>query len=92
MKISMKTRSIGYTYGSTSGVYSFRNEKSIRHESLLEKEFIQLMDFNDNVIDIIGQPVIEYISKEGKKENIQLISWFSLKNQNLKNISLNHFL
>jgi hypothetical protein len=63
----MKTRSIGYTYGSTSGVYSFRNEKSIRHESLLEKEFIQLMDFNDNVIDIIGQPIIEYISKEGKK-------------------------
>ena len=68
MKISMKKRKIGYTYGSSSGVYSFRNEKSIQFESLLEKDFIQLMDFNDNVIDIIEQPItIEYTTIKGNK-------------------------
>ncbi len=56
MKISMKKRKIGYTYGTSSGVYSFRNEKSIPYESLLEKDFIQLMDNNSNVIDIESQP------------------------------------
>lgn len=56
MKISMKKRKIGYTYGTSSGVYSFRNEKSIQFESPLERDFIQLMDHNSNVIDIEGQP------------------------------------
>lgn len=57
MKISMKKRKIGYTYGTSSGVYSFRNEKSIQNESPLEKDFIQLMDNNPNVVDIEGQPI-----------------------------------
>lgn len=56
MKISMKKRKIGYTYGTSSGVYSFRNEKSIQYESPIEKDFIQLMDNNSNVTDIEGQP------------------------------------
>jgi hypothetical protein len=56
MKISMKKRKIGYTYGTSSGVYSFRNEKSILFESPLERDFIQLMDHNSNVMDIEGQP------------------------------------
>lgn len=67
MKISVKNRKIGYTYGSVSGVYSFRNEKMIQHESLLEKDFIHLMNFNDTVIDITEQPfTIEYQTKNGK--------------------------
>lgn len=66
MKISVKNRKIGYTYGSVSGIYSFRNEKTIRHESLLEKDFIHLMNFNDRVLDITEQPfTIEYMSKNG---------------------------
>lgn len=67
MKISIKSRKIGYTYGSVSGVYSFRKEKTIRYESLLEKDFIHLMNFNDRVLDIVEQPfTIEYIAKNGR--------------------------
>lgn len=67
MKISTKNRKIGYTYGSVSGVYSFRKEKTIQYESLLEKDFIHLMNFNDRVLDITEQPfTIEYEVEKGK--------------------------
>lgn len=66
MKISLKNRKIGYTYGSVSGVYSFRKEKTIQYESLLEKDFIHLMNFNDRVLDITEQPfTITYKNKDG---------------------------
>lgn len=67
MKISVKNRKIGYTYGSVSGIYSFREEKTIQYESLLEKDFIHLMNFNDRVLDITEQPfTIEYETENGK--------------------------
>lgn len=61
MKISHKNRKIGYTYGSLSGVFSFRGEKSIAFESTLERDLLTLLEFNDSVIDIVEQPfTIEY--------------------------------
>jgi hypothetical protein len=67
LRISVKNRKIGYTYGSVSGIYSFRKEKTIKYESLLEKDFIHLMNFNDRVLDITEQPfTIEYKTKSGK--------------------------
>lgn len=64
----MKNRKIGYTYGSLSGVCSFRKEKSIAFESTLERDFITLMEFNDSVSDIVEQPVtIEYTNANGRE-------------------------
>lgn len=63
----MKNRKIGYTYGSVSGVCSFRKEKSIAFESTLERDLITLMGFNDSVSDIIEQPLtIEYTNANGR--------------------------
>lgn len=68
MKISHKNRKIGYTYGSTSGKFMFRNQKVILFESLLEKNFLQLLEFNDLVLDVIEQPfTLEYLTKKGNK-------------------------
>lgn len=68
MKISHKNRKIGYTYGSTSGKFMFRNEKVILFESLLEKSFLQVLEFNDMVLDVIGQPfTLEYTTDKGNK-------------------------
>jgi len=67
MRISSKKRKIGYTYGSVSGRYPFRKQKSITFESLLEKDFLSFCDFNTSVEDIIEQPLtIEYMNKKGK--------------------------
>ena len=67
MKISMNKRKIGYTYGSVSGLYPFRGEKSIAFESPLERDFLIMMEFNDAVVDVIGQPMtFEYEHKNGK--------------------------
>ncbi|WP_373031440.1 TnsA endonuclease N-terminal domain-containing protein [Sulfurovum sp.] len=64
----MKNRKIGYTYGSVSGRYSFRKEKSIAFESTLERDLIALLEFNDSVIDVIEQPVtLEYVNQNGRK-------------------------
>ena len=64
----MKNRKIGYTYGSVSGVCSFRKEKSISFESTLERDLITLMGFNDSVSDIIEQPLtIEYTNANGRE-------------------------
>lgn len=68
MKISMKNRKIGYTYGSLSGHFPFRKEKSIAFESQLERDFLTLFEFNDSVCDIIEQPVtINYTNSNGIK-------------------------
>ena len=45
-------------YGSISGNYAFRGEKTIWFETTLERDFILKQEFNNNVIDVIGQPVV----------------------------------
>lgn len=68
MKISHKNRKIGYTYGSTSGKFMFRNKKIILFESLLEKSFLQVLEFNDIVLDVVEQPfTIETQITKGNK-------------------------
>ena len=67
MRISMKNRKIGYTYGSVSGHFSFRKQKSIAFESTLERDFLTLLEFNDSVEDVIEQPLtIEYENHNGR--------------------------
>lgn len=67
MKISMKKRKIGYTYGSLSGNYAFRGEKSIQFESSLERDFITMMEFDNCVVDIVEQPMtFEYVNANGR--------------------------
>lgn len=67
MKISMKKRKIGYTYGSVSGHYAFRKQKSIAFESTLERDLLTLLEYNDSVSDVIEQPVtIEYTNHNGR--------------------------
>ena len=50
-------RKIGPTKCSVSGYYSFRNTISIHYESSLERDFVMLHEFDDNVIETISQPV-----------------------------------
>jgi len=67
MKIVQKNRKGGYTYGSCSGYYPFRGEKSIWYESLLEKDFLILLEYNDMVLDITEQPLcFEYENHNGR--------------------------
>jgi len=67
MRISMKNRKIGYTYGSVSGYFSFRKQKSIAFESTLERDLLTLLEFNDSVSDVVEQPVtIEYTNENGR--------------------------
>lgn len=66
MIISMKKRKIGYTYGSVSGHFSFRREKSIAFESTLERDLLTILEFNDSVSDVVEQPItIEYTNSNG---------------------------
>ncbi|UFS62733.1 heteromeric transposase endonuclease subunit TnsA [Sulfurimonas sp. HSL-3221] len=66
MKISLKNRKIGYTYGSISGYYAFRKEKSIAFESTLERDLLVVLEFYDLVLDVIEQPVtLEYFGADG---------------------------
>ena len=68
MKISMKKRKIGYTYGSVSGYFAFRQEKSIAFESTLERDLLTLLEFNDSVADVTEQPLtIEYTNPNGRR-------------------------
>ncbi|RLI61422.1 MAG: heteromeric transposase endonuclease subunit TnsA [Candidatus Asgardarchaeum californiense] len=67
MKISMKKRKVGYTYGSVSGHFAFRKQKSIAFESTLERDLLTLLEFNDSVDDVIEQPLtIEYVNHNGR--------------------------
>jgi len=66
MRISKKNRKGEYTYGSSSGYYPFRGEKSIWYESLLERDLLILLEHNDMVLDVQEQPVtIEYTNHNG---------------------------
>lgn len=66
MKISLKNRKANYTYGSSSGYYPFRGEKSIWYESTLERDLLILLEYNDMVLDIEEQPItIEYTNSNG---------------------------
>jgi len=68
MIISQKNRKGGYTYGSSSGYYPFRGEKSIWYESLLERDLLVLLEFNEMVMDIQEQPMtIEYVNANGRE-------------------------
>jgi hypothetical protein len=63
----MKNRKIGYTYGSVSGRYAFRKEKTVAFESTLERDLLTLLEFNDSVLDVVEQPVtLEYINHNGR--------------------------
>lgn len=63
----MKKRKIGYTYGSVSGYYPFRKQKSIAFESTLERDLLVLLEFNDSVCDVVEQPItIEYVNANGR--------------------------
>lgn len=67
MKISTQSRTIGYTYGSVSGHFAFRKQKSIAFESTLERDLLTLLEFNDSVSDVIEQPItIEYTNDNGR--------------------------
>lgn len=55
-------------YGSISGNYAFRGEKTIWYESTLERDFLIKQEFNNNVIDVVSQPiVIPYITELGNE-------------------------
>lgn len=55
-------------YGSISGYYSFRGEKTIWFESTLERDFLFKQEYNKNVIDIVEQPIsIPYITELGNE-------------------------
>ena len=63
----MNNRKIGYTYGSISGIYPFRKEKSIAYESPLERDFLILLEFNDSVSDVVEQPLtLQYKNQKGR--------------------------
>ncbi len=67
MKISHKKRKIGYTYGSLSGLYPFRGEKSIAYESSLERDMLKLLEHDKRVLSVIEQPfTIEYVNDNGR--------------------------
>ena len=64
----MKNRKIGYTFGSVSGYFSFRKQKSIAFESTLERDLLTLLEFNDSVSDVIEQPLtIEYTNDNDRE-------------------------
>lgn len=55
-------------YGSISGNYSFRSEKTIWFESTLERDFLFKQEYNNSVIDVVSQPIsIPYITELGNE-------------------------
>lgn len=69
LRISQKKRKIGYTYGSVSGRYPFRREKTIEYESQLEADLLAILEFNDSIVDVESQPfTIEEVDETGKTE------------------------
>ncbi len=79
MKISMKKRKIGYTYGSVSGRYPFRGEKSIEFESRLEADLLTVLEFSPAVVDVEEQPfTIIYEDEKGKERQYtpDFLVWF----------------
>ena len=67
MKILMNNRKIGYTYGTISGHYPFRKDASVAYESPLERDFLIMLEFNDSVSEVIGQPLtFQYKNENGR--------------------------
>ncbi len=53
-------------YGSVSGYYAFRGEDTIWFESTLERDLLQKLEFNANVMQVVSQPVeIPYLTNLG---------------------------
>lgn len=79
MKIKQAGRKIGYTYGSVSGRFSFRGDKTVCFESKLEKDFLTYMEFDDAVLDVEEQPfTLEYSDASGKRRSYTpdfLVTW-----------------
>lgn len=44
-------------YGSVSGYFAFRGQDTIWFESTLERDLIQKLEFNDNVMQVACQPI-----------------------------------
>lgn len=63
-------RNIKYKYSSLSGkFYSKKNNRSITFESSLEKDYITLLEFDDNVIEYTEQPIKIAYTNNGIKRN-----------------------
>ena len=61
-------------YGSVSGYYAFRGEDTIWFESTLERDLLQKLEFNANVMQVVSQPVeIPYLTNLGILQRIHLI-------------------
>ena len=53
-------------YGSVSGYYAFIGEDTIWFESTLERDLLQKLEFNANVMQVVSQPVeIPYLTNLG---------------------------
>ncbi|PRM98013.1 hypothetical protein AN286_04065 [Aliarcobacter cryaerophilus ATCC 43158] len=65
----MSTRKIKKSYISCTGYFaSYKNKKQIAFESVLERDFYMLLEFDENVISYAEQPItINYEYKDGSK-------------------------
>ena len=55
-------------YGSISGNYSFRKQRTIWFESTLERDFLLKQDYDPLVIDVVAQPIrIPYVTRFGNE-------------------------
>jgi hypothetical protein len=65
----MSTRKIKKSYISCTGYFaSYKNKTQIAFESVLERDFYMLLEFNENVISYVEQPItINYDYKYGSK-------------------------
>lgn len=67
--INMSTRKIKKSYISCTGYFaSYKNKIQIAFESVLERDFYMLLEFDENVISYVEQPItINYEYKDGSK-------------------------
>ncbi|QKF58401.1 transposase endonuclease subunit TnsA [Aliarcobacter lanthieri] len=63
----MSVRKIKKSYISSTGYFkSFKNDKQIAYESILERDFYMTLEFNSNVLSYEEQPLrIYYEYKDG---------------------------
>ncbi|MFX4281263.1 Tn7 transposase TnsA N-terminal domain-containing protein [Aliarcobacter butzleri] len=67
--INMSTRKIKKSYISCTGYFaSYKNKIQIAFESVLERDFYMLLEFDENVVSYAEQPItINYEYKDGSK-------------------------
>ncbi|KLE06652.1 heteromeric transposase endonuclease subunit TnsA [Aliarcobacter butzleri] len=67
--INMSSRKIKKSYISCTGYFaSYKNKIQIAFESVLERDFYMLLEFDENVISYVEQPItINYEYKDGSK-------------------------